>query len=88
MHVLHKHNSYLHYHTNLLSYSFLSDTFKMMENHTLEDTNKVIDIEKESMSGHLEAERLHTMSMEIKMEQPSTMMKMEMKKTDFIKMVG
>ena len=59
-----------------------------MENHTLEDTNKVRGTEKERKSGQTEPERLHTMLMEIKKEQPSTMMKTEMKKTDFTNMMS
>ena len=60
-----------------------------MEDHTLEDINKVIGTEKESVSGQTEAERLHTMlDITVKKEQPSTMIKMEMKKTDFTKMVS
>ena len=58
-----------------------------MEDHTLEDTNKVDGTEKESKSGQTEAERLHTMLIIGKKEQPSTMIKMEMKKTDFTRMV-
>ena len=62
-----------------------------MENHTLEDTNKVSTMEKERKSGQTEAERLHTMLLKImkrEKEQPSTMIKMEMKKIDFTKMVS
>ena len=83
------HTSLLHYSSTILpSYSFNLDTFGEMDHHTLEDINKVIGMEKESTSGHLEAERLHTESMEREKEQPSTMMKMEMKKTDFTRMVS
>ena len=60
----------------------------VMDGHTLEDTNKVNGTEKESTSGKTEAERLHTMLMEIEKEQPSTMMKMEMNKTDFTRMIS
>ena len=57
-----------------------------MDHHTQEDTNKVARMEKENTSGHLEAESLHTMLViAIKKEQPSTMIKMEMNKTDFTK---
>ena len=57
-----------------------------MDGHTLEDTKKIRGTEKESGSGKTEAERLHTMLIGIKKEQPSTMIKMEMNKTDFTKM--
>ena len=61
----------------------------MMENHTLEDINKIYGTEKESTSGQTEAERLHTMLLgKVKKEQPSTMIKMERKKTDFTRMIG
>ena len=59
-----------------------------MEDHTLEDINKVIGTEKESTNGQTEAERLHTELIERKKEQPSTMIKMEMNKTDFTKMIS
>ena len=59
-----------------------------MDGHTLEDTNKVVGTEKERKSGQTEAERLHTMLITRKKEQPSTMIKMEMNKTDFTKMVS
>ena len=48
-------------------------------------------MEKERKSGQTEAERLHTMLLKImkrEKEQPSTMIKMEMKKIDFTKMVS
>ena len=61
----------------------------MMENHTLEDTNKISGTEKESTSGQTEAERLHSMLIHgRKKEQPSTMIKMEMSKVDFTRMVS
>ena len=60
----------------------------ILDGHTLEDTNKVIGMEKERKNGKAEAERLHTMLMTRKKEQPSTMMKMEMNKTDFTKMIS
>ena len=59
-----------------------------MENHTLEDGSKIIGMEKERKSGQTEAERLHTILMERKKEQPSITIKMERKKTDFTKMVS
>ena len=59
-----------------------------MEIHTLEDTNEVSGMEKESSSGQTEADRLHTGLMEIKKEQPSTMIEMERKKTDFMKIMS
>ena len=59
-----------------------------MENHTLGNINKVIGMEKESTSGQTEAERLHTMLKTREKEQPSTMIKMEMEKTDFTRMVS
>ena len=58
------------------------------DGHTLEDTNKIGGTEKESTNGQTEAERLHTMLITIKKEQPSTMIKMEMKKTDVTRMVS
>ena len=58
-----------------------------MENHTLEDLNKVGGMEKESTSGQTEADRLHTMLITREKEQPSTMIKMEMNKTNFTRMV-
>ena len=59
-----------------------------MEYHTLEDTNKVTRMEKERKSGETETERLHTMLMEGEKEQPSTMIKMEMNKTDFTRIIS
>ena len=59
-----------------------------MENHTLEDTNKVRGTEKERKSGQTEPERLHTTLITEEKEHPSTMMKTEMKKTDFTKMMS
>ena len=59
-----------------------------MDGHTLEDINKVRGMEKERKWRKTEAERLHTMLMEREKEQPSTMIKMEMNKTDFTKMVS
>ena len=59
----------------------------VMDGHTLEDTNKIGGTEKESTSIQTEAERLHTGLMTRKKEQSSTMIKMEMNKTDFTKMV-
>ena len=59
-----------------------------MDDHTLEDTSKVGNTGKESTSGQTEEERLHTMLMTRKKEQPSTMMKMEMNKTDFTRMIS
>ena len=44
-------------------------------------------MEKESTSGQTEADRLHTMLITREKEQPSTMIKMEMNKTDFTRMV-
>ena len=58
-----------------------------MDTHTLEDTNKVGGMEKESSSGQMEAKILQNMLIHIlKKEQPSTMIKIELNKTDFTKM--
>ena len=87
----HAHIILTHYSSAMLpSYSFILDALMSMdgENHTLEDGNKVVGMEKESTSGQTEAERLHTMLMEIEKEQPSTMIKMDMKKTDFTNMIS
>ena len=72
---------------SLLSYYLILEILGMMDHHTLEDTNKVVKTEKESTNGHLEAERLQTGLMAREKEQPSTMIKMERKKTDFTRMV-
>ena len=85
---------YMHMHITLtlllhtLTYSFILETLIVMENHILEDINKERGMENESMSGQTEAERLYTELMERKKEQPSTMIKMEMNKTDFTRMVS
>ena len=61
----------------------------MQEDHTLEVINKVDGMEKESKSLKTEAERLHTGLIHTrKKEQPSTMIKMERKKTDFTKIIS
>ena len=87
MHMLH--NSYTLL-TNLTNthFFFYLDTLDGMENHTLEDTNKVRGMEKEMKSLETLGERLHTGLMDIEKEQQSTMMKMERKKTDFIRMIS
>ena len=72
----------------MITYYLILDGYGIMENHTLEDTNKVGRMEKERKSEQTEADRLHTMLIERKKEQPSTMIKMEMNKTDFTKMVS
>ena len=58
-----------------------------METHTLEDTNKIEGMEKERESLETEAERLHTGLITREKEQPSTMIKTEMNKTDFTKII-
>ena len=73
---------------SFLSYYLILDRYLAVDGHTLEDINKVEGTEKESTSGKTEAERLHTMLITRKKEQPSTMIKMEMNKTDFTRIIG
>ena len=61
----------------------------IVDHHTLEETNKIGGTEKERKSGKTEADRLHTMLLgKVKKEQPSYMIKMERKKTDFTKIMS
>ena len=84
----HAHITLTHYSsTILLSYSFILERLDMMDDHTLENVNKIVGMEKESPSGETEADWLHTMLIIGQKEQPSTMIGMEMNKTDFTRMV-